>query len=148
VLAFTADEAWEAAGQAGSVHEQDFPVPDPAFAGSGASEAIGQLQGVRDVLQQEIDRARKEKLIGSNLEAAAVLTVPEGHGAAAVLTDLETAKEFLIVSDLVVERGGAFGVEVRRTSCGKCARCWRHLPDVGQHAGHPLLCGRCAAALG
>jgi isoleucyl-tRNA synthetase len=148
VLAFTADEAWEAAGQAGSVHEQDFPVPDPGFAGSGASEAIAQLQGVRDVLQQEIDRARKEKLIGSNLEAAAVLTVPEGHGAAAVLADLETAKEFLIVSDLTVARGEAFGVLVRRTACEKCARCWRHLPDVGQHAGHPLLCGRCAGALG
>ncbi|MBK8091736.1 MAG: hypothetical protein IPK32_07070 [Verrucomicrobiaceae bacterium] len=26
----------------------------------------------------------------------------------------------------------------------KCERCWRLLPDVGTHAAHPTLCGRCA----
>ena len=31
ILAYTADEAWEHAGYEGSVHEADFPEPDPAF---------------------------------------------------------------------------------------------------------------------
>ena len=30
----------------------------------------------------------------------------------------------------------------------KCERCWRLLPDVGTHAAHPTLCGRCAEAVG
>ena len=25
----------------------------------------------------------------------------------------------------------------------KCVRCWHFLPDVGTHANHPELCGRC-----
>jgi len=25
----------------------------------------------------------------------------------------------------------------------KCARCWHLRPDVGSHAAHPELCGRC-----
>jgi isoleucyl-tRNA synthetase len=32
ILAFTADEAWECAGHAASVHLEDFPEPDPAWA--------------------------------------------------------------------------------------------------------------------
>ena len=30
---------------------------------------------------------------------------------------------------------------------GKCARCWKVLPDVATHA-HPGVCGRCDEALG
>jgi isoleucyl-tRNA synthetase len=25
----------------------------------------------------------------------------------------------------------------------KCPRCWHHREDVGSHADHPDLCGRC-----
>jgi isoleucyl-tRNA synthetase len=25
----------------------------------------------------------------------------------------------------------------------KCGRCWHHRADVGTHAAHPTLCGRC-----
>ena len=25
----------------------------------------------------------------------------------------------------------------------KCERCWHRRPDVGEHAAHPTLCGRC-----
>lgn len=147
ILAFTADEAWEFAGHPDSVHEQDFPVPDPAFAGTEATQAIAQLQSVRDVLQQEVDKARKEKLIGSNLEAAAVVTLPQGSPAAKLMEARETAGEFLIISDLTVRFGDPVSAAVSRTTFQKCQRCWRHLPDVGSHSAHPLLCGRCAAVV-
>ncbi len=29
----------------------------------------------------------------------------------------------------------------------KCERCWQHRPDVGSHAEHPDLCGRCISNL-
>jgi len=148
ILAYTADEAWEFAGHKDSVHEHDFPQPDPAFAGTEATAAIASLQAVRDAVQQEVDKARKEKLIGSNLEAAATVTVPDNHAAAAVLKDTETAGEFLILSDLTIRPGDAFGVTVARTSFQKCQRCWRHLPDIGVNAKHPALCRRCAEVVG
>jgi isoleucyl-tRNA synthetase len=29
----------------------------------------------------------------------------------------------------------------------KCIRCWHHRPDVGSHADHPEICGRCVKNL-
>ena len=147
ILAFTADEAWEFAGRTGSVHEQDFPQPDPAFAGSTATATISELQRLRDVLLQEVDKARKEKLIGSNLEAAVTLTVPLGSPAEKLLADHDTAAEFFILSDFSVSPGEALTATVTRTAQAKCQRCWKHLPDVGTIAAHPALCGRCAAVV-
>ena len=44
ILAYTADEAWEhAAFTTGSVHEQDFPEPDPAFAPGEATKQAARL---------------------------------------------------------------------------------------------------------
>ena len=39
--------------------------------------------------------------------------------------------------------GGALRLAVRVSEAAKCARCWHHRPDVGSHAAHPELCGRC-----
>ncbi|NCC29506.1 MAG: hypothetical protein EOM22_15555, partial [Gammaproteobacteria bacterium] len=35
-------------------------------------------------------------------------------------------------------------VQVKPSPNTKCVRCWQHRPDVGTHAEHPELCGRCA----
>lgn len=151
ILAFTADEAWEFAGNKDSVHEQDFPVPDPAFAGTAASDRIAELQKLRDVISQEVDKARKEKLIGSNLEAGVTLAVPAGSAAAAALGDGVEASEFFILSDFQIHADSrddaAVTASVKRTAYRKCQRCWRHLADVGSDVRHPDLCGRCAEVL-
>jgi isoleucyl-tRNA synthetase len=34
-------------------------------------------------------------------------------------------------------------VQVNASPHAKCVRCWHHRPDVGTHAEHPQLCGRC-----
>ena len=34
-------------------------------------------------------------------------------------------------------------VRVRPSENAKCVRCWHHRDDVGTHAAHPELCGRC-----
>ena len=31
------------------------------------------------------------------------------------------------------------------TTKSKCVRCWHYRADVGAHAGHPELCGRCVS---
>ncbi|MCG7920812.1 MAG: isoleucine--tRNA ligase [Candidatus Thiodiazotropha lotti] len=35
------------------------------------------------------------------------------------------------------------GVQVTTSPHAKCVRCWHHREDVGSHAEHPELCGRC-----
>jgi len=34
-------------------------------------------------------------------------------------------------------------VSISASAHDKCVRCWHHREDVGQHATHPELCGRC-----
>ena len=34
-------------------------------------------------------------------------------------------------------------VAVNALTDDKCVRCWHRRPDVGSHAEHPELCGRC-----
>jgi isoleucyl-tRNA synthetase len=34
-------------------------------------------------------------------------------------------------------------LEIHASEHAKCDRCWHHREDVGQHAAHPELCGRC-----
>jgi isoleucyl-tRNA synthetase len=125
-----------------------FPQPNPAFAGTEATAAVEELLKVRVVIQQAIEKARQEKKIGSNLEATVALTLPAEGFTHAVFSDPATLHEFLILSDLQITRGGDLAAVVTESSHHKCARCWKHLPDVGTHAEHPTLCGRCAEAVG
>jgi isoleucyl-tRNA synthetase len=148
ILAFTADETWEHLGHSDSVHMQVFPQPNPAFAGTEATAAVEELLKVRGVIQQAIEKARQEKKIGSNLEATVALTLPAEGFTHAVFSDPATLHEFLILSDLQITRGGELAAVVTESSHHKCARCWKHLPDVGTHAEHPTLCGRCVEAVG
>jgi len=36
---------------------------------------------------------------------------------------------------------------VARAEGSKCERCWHYESDIGSHAAHPTLCGRCVEAL-
>jgi isoleucyl-tRNA synthetase len=155
ILAFTADEVWEHLGHTDSVHMQGFPdVRCSRFSVSGsdsensATAAVEELLKVRGVIQQAIEKARQEKKIGSNLEATVALTLPAEGFTHPVFSDPATLHEFLILSDLQITRGGDLAAVVTESSHHKCARCWKHLPDVGTHAEHPTLCGRCVEAVG
>jgi len=39
--------------------------------------------------------------------------------------------------------GLSFSIKAGPSSFEKCIRCWHHRKDVGSHAEHPELCGRC-----
>ncbi len=39
--------------------------------------------------------------------------------------------------------GLSFSIKVSPSGFEKCVRCWHHREDVGSHAEHPELCGRC-----
>ncbi|MCF6314193.1 MAG: isoleucine--tRNA ligase [Verrucomicrobiales bacterium] len=147
ILVYTADEAWEFLGKKDSIHLQDFPTADPAFAAgeNAASPVVEELLKLRATIQQEIESARQQKLIGSNLEAQVKLDVPNNAVLDSVLDDQDTVQEFLIVSDLQIQSGQEkLFASVAKTDNGKCARCWRHEKSVGQVASHEDLCQRCA----
>jgi isoleucyl-tRNA synthetase len=149
ILAFTADEAWEAIpGQAGtSVHESDWE--------SGQCGAVAEpgnwseVLAIRERALAELEKARQAKTIGKALEAKVVITgKPEQLGAAQA--DLDTLREILNVSQLHFHPGDGehLSVEVAKADGQKCERCWHVETDIGTHAEHPTLCGRCVSAVG
>ncbi|MCP5556210.1 MAG: isoleucine--tRNA ligase [Verrucomicrobiaceae bacterium] len=148
VLAFTADETWEYLGHKDSIHLQPFRKPNPNHIFEGVSSAVEDLLKARAVIQQAIEAARQAKQIGSNLEANVKLTLPEAGFAQAIFSDHPALQEFFILSELQIARGPELAATVEVCTNPKCGRCWRLLPDVGTHAEHPTLCGRCAEAVG
>jgi isoleucyl-tRNA synthetase len=149
ILAFTADETWEHLGHSDSVHLEAFPQSGlSSTSADSATAAVEELLKVRVVIQQAIEKARQEKKIGSNLEATVALTLPAEGFTHPVFSDPATLHEFLILSDLHITRGTDLTAIVTESAHHKCARCWKHLPDVGTHEAHPTLCGRCVEAVG
>jgi isoleucyl-tRNA synthetase len=43
--------------------------------------------------------------------------------------------------------GSAPAVSAVASAGAKCARCWHYRADIGGHADHPEVCGRCAQNL-
>ncbi|WP_295398764.1 zinc finger domain-containing protein, partial [uncultured Thiocystis sp.] len=101
-----------------------------------------------------LETARKAGQIGSSLDAELDLYCSDALREA--LERLGDELRFaLIVSEVrlhaVAERPedasatDLDGLAVRVSASGhpKCVRCWHHRADVGSHAEHPELCGRC-----
>jgi isoleucyl-tRNA synthetase len=150
ILAYTADETWEFLGHTDSVHLQPFPQSGLSFSSSSGDStlpAAEDLLKARAVIQQAIEAARQAKQIGSNLEATVRLTLPEVGFGHTIFADVPALQEFFILSDLHLTRGPALAATVEVCTNPKCERCWRLLPDVGTHAEHPTLCGRCVEAV-
>jgi len=127
VLVFTAEEVWTSRyPDADSVHLLEWPdVPAVAVDEARWSE----LRALRQTVNEAIEPLRREKVLGSGLEA--VVTVPEGAPQA------DLAELFITAT---VTRGQGSGVTVTRSSDHKCGRCWRLLPEVTEDGA---LCGRC-----
>jgi isoleucyl-tRNA synthetase len=148
ILAFTADEAWEFVPAIAheSVHEE---VIAPAnFSISPEEERDwAELFALRERVLPELEKARQAKLIGKSLEAKIVMGgKPEQLGAAQRHSD--AFRELLNVSQLELREGaGDFSVTVAQADGAKCGRCWHCETDVGTHAEHPTLCGRCVDAV-
>jgi isoleucyl-tRNA synthetase len=147
ILVFTADEAWEAFGKPGSVHLESFPEIDPRHESPEALEQGTKWLELRASITQAVEEARKEKRVGNALEADVTLRVADAAWAADLAGRAAELEEFFILSTLAIEPGDETRATLVKTGHARCERCWRHRPDVGAHATHPVLCGRCATAV-
>jgi len=126
VLVFTTEEVWGTRyPEDTSVHLLEWPAIPPVEADEAA---WNQLRELRATVTEAIEPLRKDKVIGSSLEAE--VTLPDLPAPAEFLAEL------FIVS--AVHRGDTFKVE--ETANNKCGRCWRYLPEVPEDGA---LCGRC-----
>ncbi len=144
ILAFTADEAWEHASfTTGTIHEQDFPEPDTAFAPGEATAEGDRLFELKYAIQTAIEGCIQRKEFTRNNEADVTLTVPAADARLLeMLNDREFATEFFIIAGLTASEGAEVTATACKTSHPLCPRCRKHEPVLDSG-----LCGRCAAVV-
>jgi isoleucyl-tRNA synthetase len=142
ILAYTADEAWEhAAFTTGSIHEQDFPVANPAFAPAEATQQVTRLFEIKYAIQTAIESCIQAKEFTRNNEADVTLILPASDaGLLKMLNDREFATEFFIIAGLTATIGETLTATARKTEHPLCPRCRKHEPLL--ESG---LCERCDA---
>ena len=164
ILSFTADEIWSYLPA--RAHDSALFATWADLDGIAALSLDGPAQSLMDDLfalraaaLKRIEALRTDGAVGGSLEAVVRLfPATDAHRARAAEVEPEL-RFFFITSDVRLERvgtdlppttgetalDGAFHVFVEATHDPKCVRCWHHRPDVGTHASHPELCGRCVA---
>ncbi|HEV2748396.1 MAG TPA: isoleucine--tRNA ligase [Allosphingosinicella sp.] len=139
ILCFTAEEVWTSRyPNGGSIHLETWPEIDPGWRDPALGEKWELLRALRTRVTEAIEPMRRDKIIGSSLEAAVALQLAEPDLLAAV-GSVEFA-EICIVSELTAAGGEHDMVAVSRTQREKCGRCWRCLPEVREDGA---LCARC-----
>jgi isoleucyl-tRNA synthetase len=140
VLPFTAEEAFCARfGADVSVHTTQFPAIPDAWRNDALAESWAKIREHRSGVTGAIEVMRRDKTIGSSLQAQAVLA-PE---ALELLNDRDAWADICITSSAAPGTENAAAV----AEGTKCERCWKVLPEVGSNHQHPTLCLRCCDAV-
>ncbi|MDP3175993.1 MAG: class I tRNA ligase family protein, partial [Phenylobacterium sp.] len=160
LIPFTMEEAWTTRfPDADSNCLRVFPETPSAWRDEAEAARWDAALAVRRVVTGALEVARREKLIGSNLDAAVDVFVTDAafawpFGEALPLEDVMITS----AASLTVGQGGpaeAFrlaetpgvAVAVRRAEGAKCARSWKISTEVGADPRYPELTPRDAAAV-
>ena len=156
MLSFTAEEAWQcfASAQAYSASDETiftqtyYALPEVADS-TALLEKFATLRAVRTDVTKQLEEVRVAGGIGSSLQAEVVIKA-SGNKFDVLNSFADDLKFALITSAASVEQitdESAETVVVTPSTYQKCERCWHYRADVGSHAEHNGLCGRCASNL-
>ena len=159
VLSFTAEEIWE--NLPGDRAESVFLAEWYELPSMDGSDSMGDAfwttcLAVRQDVNKAMEAERAAGNIRGSLDASVVLYVSEDLKAAletlgdelrfvlitsgATLTHITQAPTEAMAGDVE-----GLKVVVSASVAEKCERCWHRRDDVGTHADHPTLCGRCVS---
>jgi isoleucyl-tRNA synthetase len=163
VLSFTADEVWSflpaLSARPESVHLAYFAQAsditggeaDPAHVHAVRAD-FDSLMAIRTEAMKALEVARKEKLIGSGLEA--MVTIHASDNSYRLLERYRNDLRYLLIVSAVEVRQVPSGngnaplrVEVSKAPGKKCERCWNYSTQVGKSQRYPTMCERCLAVL-
>jgi isoleucyl-tRNA synthetase len=153
IVPFSTDELWRflPGTRDESVHIAVFPTDaelKPLVDGE-LLDRWAKLIALRDEVLAAIEPLRKDKKIGSSLQARAIIATAEDEKSfvAGYLAQLPT---LFIVSEVELRpRAGDTDprVTIERAGGVKCERCWRWVPSVSTDPEWAGICGRCQDAL-
>ncbi|HTA65820.1 MAG TPA: class I tRNA ligase family protein, partial [Xanthomonadaceae bacterium] len=160
ILSFTADEIWRhlPGERLGNVlfatwYDGLAPLPPDAALNAEGFERVLALRGAVSAL---LEPMRATGTVGASLQADVNVYADDAilHSLGAVsdelcflfITSTLNLKPASSKSDGAVRGDGIEAwIDARASGNPKCIRCWHHRPDVGSHADHPDICGRCVS---
>jgi isoleucyl-tRNA synthetase len=158
ILPFTAEEAWLVRfPETVSVHLGLFPETPASWEDDFAGEEMAKLREARAVVTGALEVARRDKLIGSPLEAAPRVFVTD-DSLRASLQAVDFA-DLCITSGVTIEAGAgpadAFrlpempgvAVVVEKAPGVKCARSWKYFDPAAADPRYPDITPRDAEAV-
>ncbi len=158
ILVFTMEEVWleRFPGDDSSVHLVDMPETPASWRDEALAEKWAGIRAARRVVTAALEIQRRDKVIGASLEAAPVVHVRDAALAETLksvdFADICITSAVELTSDPLPNEAfrlpevEGVGVVFETAEGEKCQRCWKILPDVGQHS-HEGVCGRCDDAL-
>ncbi|MBL4602793.1 MAG: isoleucine--tRNA ligase [Emcibacteraceae bacterium] len=159
ILVFTAEEIWQTRfpSDDGSVHLETFSDIPTEWKDVALGEKWEKIRTLRKVVTGALEVERREKRIGSSLQATVDVYVKDQSFVDAFegidLAEVSITSAAKMTMNDAPE--GAFslddtaGVSVVSTLSdgGKCERCWQVLAEVGKIEGHEDICERCVDAV-
>ncbi|TCV88961.1 isoleucine--tRNA ligase [Sulfurirhabdus autotrophica] len=151
ILSFTGEEVWAVLTRNDQdsvfVHAwHDIPVVPDTENLRARWEA---LRDIRSNTQKQLETLRAIGVIGSSL--AAEVEIHASGNKYTLLKSLDDDLRFVLITSQAkaVEAADEAAEKVHAVASAhqKCERCWHYRADVGSHAEHPALCGRCASNL-
>ncbi len=152
ILSFTADEMWQhLPGEReenvlfATWYEGLAPLPKNVLPDGLTldSERFDRLLALREQVAKTLEPMRASGEIGAALDAE--ITVQCDAETFAWLSPLADELRFYFISGDVTVVQGSDAVSAVVSTKPKCIRCWHHRADVGAHADHPEICGRCVS---
>jgi len=152
ILCFTTEEAWQSRyGSNESVHTKNFPQIQDKWKRPELDSKWEVYKEIRKSINGAIEIERKNKKIGSSLEASIDLYFGDSEFKE---IDQDLLKNISIVSELEVfeespsdkcfvsETNKNIGVIVSQTNGEKCERCWKYFPSLSND-----VCERCSKVI-
>lgn len=162
ILAFTSEEIWQAMrhgenDDSRSVLFNNMPSLTGIIVDGSFKEYWDKIHLLRDEVQRSLELARKNKVIGSSLDAKVTLYCENNEIFNFIKSSEKDLKTIFIVSKVLVKSGGlgeiksdqfnGVSITITHASGNKCERCWVYSDTVGQNTKHDSLCDRCVKIL-
>ncbi|QIR40665.1 isoleucine--tRNA ligase [Tolypothrix sp. PCC 7910] len=170
VLCHTAEDIWQHLPYKTpykSVFEAGWVQVEEAWLNPELGELWQTLRQLRTDVNKVLELARIEKLIGSSLEAKALIHIPNQQLGDAIKAfnpasgnGIDELRYLLLTSQVELLNSAEklqglkytaqtedWTIAVVNADGEKCDRCWNYSTHVGESKDHPLLCERCVSAL-
>jgi isoleucyl-tRNA synthetase len=156
ILSFTVEEAWAVfagkeayAASDETIFTQTYYVPPEVKDGASLLSRYAAVRDFRAGVLKQLEESRIAGGIGSSLQAEVEIKA-SGDKFALLSSFGDDLKFVLITSQAKVTQVASEAEEtvvVTPSAQQKCERCWHYRADVGSHADHPGICGRCVSNL-